>query len=131
VTSVVWHTWVEINSKTAEEKGISTGDVMEVTSPNGTVEAPAYVHPAVPPWTVSMPIGQGHAAFGRYAEGVGVNTLSILAPLTDKDTNALAWAATRVSLRKTGKRIDLPKFEGNVPAFEADQGKIIKIAPPE
>jgi anaerobic selenocysteine-containing dehydrogenase len=135
VTSVVWHTWVEINSKTAEEKGIREGDVMEVTSPNGTVEAPAYVHPAVPPWTVSMPIGQGHKPSDqfaeRYAEGVGTNTLSILAPLTDKDTNALAWAATRVSIRKTGKRIDLPKFEGNVPAFEADQGRIIKITLPD
>lgn len=130
VTSVVWHTWVEINSKTAEEKGIHEGDVVEITSPNGMVEAPVYVHPAVPPWTVSMPIGQGHTAFGRYAEGVGVNTLSILAPLTDGDTRALAWAATRVSIRKTGKRIDMPRFEGNVPAIEADEERIIKIALP-
>ena len=131
VTSMVWHTWVEINSKTAEEKGIRGGDVMEITSPNGTVEAPAYVHPAVPPWTVSMPIGQGHTAFGRYAEGVGVNTLSILAPITDGDTNALAWAATRVRLRNTGKHIDMPRFEGNVPAFETEEQNIIKITLPD
>jgi molybdopterin-containing oxidoreductase family iron-sulfur binding subunit len=131
VTTVVWHTWVEINSKTAEEKGIHEGDMIEITSPNGKVEAPAYVHPAVPPWTVSMPIGQGHTAFGRYAEGVGVNTLSILAPLTDGETRALAWAATRVSIRKTGKRIDMPRFEGNVPAIEADEGRIIPITLPD
>jgi len=131
VTSMVWHTWVEINSKTAEEKGIREGDVMEITSPNGTVEAPAYVHPAVPPWTVSMPIGQGHTTFGRYAEGVGVNTLSILVPITDGDTNALAWAATRVRLRNTGKHIDMPRFEGNVPAFETEEQNIIKIALPD
>lgn len=131
VTSVVWHTWVEINSKTADEKGIREGDMIEITSPSGTVVAPAYVHPAVPPWTVSMPIGQGHTAFGQYAEGVGVNTLSILAPLTDGDTRALAWAATRVSLRNTGKRIDVPRFEGNVPAFETEKGKIIKLALPK
>ncbi|MDA0988373.1 MAG: molybdopterin-dependent oxidoreductase [Chloroflexi bacterium] len=130
VTSMVWHTWVEINTKTAEEKGIRVGDMMEITSPNGTVKAPAYVHPAVPPWTVSMPIGQGHTTFGRYAEGVGVNTLSILAPITDVDTNALAWAATRVRIRNTGEHIDIPRFEGNVPAFEAEEGRIIKIASP-
>jgi len=131
VTTVVWHTWIEINSKTAEEKGIHEGDMIEITSPNGIVEAPAYVHPAVPPWTVSMPIGQGHTAFGRYAEGVGVNTLSILAPLTDGDTRSLAWASTRVSIRKTGKRIDMPRFEGNVPAFELEGERIIKLALPD
>jgi anaerobic selenocysteine-containing dehydrogenase len=130
VTSLVWHTWIEINTKTAEEKGIRVGDIMEVTSPNGTVKAPAYVHPAVPPWTVSMPIGQGHTTFGRYAEGVGVNTLSMLAPITDGDTNALAWAATRVRIRNTGEHIDMPRFEGNVPAFEVEEGKIIQIASP-
>jgi anaerobic selenocysteine-containing dehydrogenase len=135
VTSVVWNTWVEINSKTAEEKGIREGDVMEITSPNGTVRAPAYVHPAVPPWTVSMPIGQGHKpsdqSAERYAEGVGVNTLSILAPIVDGDTGALAWAATRVRISKTGEHVDLPHFEGNVPAFEADEQRIIKIALPD
>ena len=131
VTSVVWHTWVELNSKTAEEKGIKEGDVLEITSPKGTVTAPAYVHPAVPPWTVSMPIGQGHTAFGRYAEGFGVNTLSILAPQIDGDTGALAWAATRVSIRNTGRRIDMPRFEGNVPAIEAEEGRIIKLTLPD
>jgi anaerobic selenocysteine-containing dehydrogenase len=131
VTSVVWHTWVEINSKIAEDKGIEVGDIMKITSPSGTVEVPAYVHPAVPPWTVSMPLGQGHTSFGRYAEGVGVNILSVLVPLTEKYTGALAWAATRVSVTKTGRHIDVPRFEGNVPAIEADPGRVIKIASPD
>ena len=130
VTSVVWHTWVEMNSKTAEENGIREGDILEVSSSNGSVEAPAYIHPAVPPWTVSMPIGQGHTAFGQYAEGVGVNTISLLAPITDGETNALAWAATRVRVRNTGNRIDIPKFAGNQFAEETEEQAIIKITRP-
>jgi len=135
VTTMVWRTWVEMNTKTAGEKGIREGDMLEVTSSNGTVIAPAYIHPAVPPWTVSMPVGQGHKVSGqfseRYAEGIGVNTLSILAPVVDGDTGALAWAATRVSIKKTGEHIDLSRFEGNVPAIELEPGKIIQIALPD
>ena len=68
---------------------------------------------------------------GQYAEGVGANVISILAPLADKDTKALAWAATRVRVRKTGRHVDVPKFEGNVPALEVDEGHIVKITRPE
>ena len=131
VTSMVWDTWIEMNSKTAEEKDIREGDMLEIVSPKGKFEVPVYVHPAVPPWTVSMPVGQGHTSYGRWAEGVGVNTLSILATLTDQDTGALAWAATRVSIRKTGKRIDMRRFEGNVPAIEAEPGRVIPLASPD
>jgi hypothetical protein len=43
----------------------------------------------------------------------------------------LAWAATRVSIKKTGEHIDLSRFEGNVPAIELEPGKIIQIALPD
>ena len=69
ITTVVWHTWVEINSKTAEEMGISEGDMVLVTAAGNSLEVPAYPHPGVPPDTVSMPIGQGHTAFGAVRGG--------------------------------------------------------------
>ncbi|MDE2941881.1 MAG: molybdopterin-dependent oxidoreductase [Chloroflexota bacterium] len=132
ITTIVWHTWVEMNTRTAEEMGLSKGDMVVVTAEgNRTVEAPVYPHPAVPPDTVSMPIGQGHTAFGQYAEGVGVNTLSLLAGLTDSSTGALAWAATRVRVVKSNLSIDIPRFEGNQFAEEADEQAIIKITKPE
>ena len=45
-----------------------------------------------------MPVGQGHETFTRYASGRGENPVAILAPLTEADTGALAWAATRVKI---------------------------------
>ena len=132
ITTVVWHTWVEINSRTAEDMGIMEGDILEVQSSRRTIEAPAYPHPGVPPNTVSMPIGQGHTAFGQYAEGVGANTLSLLDVITDRDTQSLAWAATKVRVRKAehGHRIDIPKFAGNQFAEEPHKGLIIKVTGP-
>ena len=132
ITSVVWHTWVEMNSRTAEEMGLSTGDLVVVTAEgNRTLEVPVYPHPGVPPDTVSMPIGQGHSGFGRYADSVGANTISLLSALTDGQTGGLAWAATRVRVVKSDLSIDIPRFEGNQLAEEADEQAIIKITKPD
>jgi molybdopterin-containing oxidoreductase family iron-sulfur binding subunit len=127
ITSMTWHAWVEVNSKLAEDMGIKEGDMLEISSPAGSVEAPAYVHPAVPPWTVSMPVGQGHTNYGEYASGIGVNLMNVIAPIVDVDTRALAWAGTRVKIRNTGVNIDIPKFEGSVPSIEAEEGHIIQV----
>ena len=125
VTTATWQTWVEINMKVAEEMGISEGDVVKVSSPHGTIEALAYPHPGMPPDVVSVPIGQGHKAGGRYAEGRGANVLSILSPTTDTQTGALAWAATRVSISKTGEWVRLPKFENTVPELPTDEEQAV------
>ncbi len=122
ITTATWQTWVEINHRTAEDMGVVEGDVVRLVSQYGAVEALVYPHPGMPPDVVSVPIGQGHRAGGRYAEGRGSNVLSILAPLEDETTGALAWAATRVAVEKTGRWIRLPKFENSVSEFPVDEG---------
>ena len=49
-----------------------------------------------------MPVGQGHETFTRYASGRGVNPVTILAPVAEPVTGALAWAATRVKISRVG-----------------------------
>jgi len=39
----------------------------------GEAEIPAYVTPLTIPGVLSMPLGQGHTSFGRFAKGCGVN----------------------------------------------------------
>ncbi|MDP6496960.1 MAG: 4Fe-4S ferredoxin, partial [Dehalococcoidia bacterium] len=103
---------------------------IKVESARGSIEALAYPHPAVSPTVVSVPFGQGHAAGGRYAEGRGANVNDVLDSLTDKDTGALAWAATRVRLEKTGRWFRLPRFENSAPDLAVDEGqKVIQITP--
>ncbi|MGA8870953.1 MAG: molybdopterin-dependent oxidoreductase [Candidatus Acidiferrales bacterium] len=103
ISSVMWGSWVEINTQTAAKLGIAQGDLLEVASQHGTLEAPAFVTPGIAPDCVAMPIGQGHTNFTRYAKDRGANPISILAPLTDAETGALAWAATRVKISRIGK----------------------------
>ncbi len=126
-STVSWQTWVELNPKTAASMGIATNDIVIVTSPSGQLEAPVYVYPAIPPNVVGIPAGQGHTYFGRYAEQRGANPLSILAPMQESETGALAWSATRVQLTRTGRQYRLPKLEGAVPAVEPDDYDLVQI----
>jgi anaerobic selenocysteine-containing dehydrogenase len=102
MTSGMWCSWVEINEQKARELGIAQGDLIEITSTQGSVRAPAFLNPGISPEAVAMPVGQGHTNFTRYATDRGVNPLSILAPTTIAETGTLAWSATRVKIAKVG-----------------------------
>jgi hypothetical protein len=121
ITTGTWRTWVEINHEVANRLGVNEGDVIRVTSDFGSIEALAYPHPGISPEVVAIPIGQGHIGTGRYAEGRGSNVYSILAPLKDSNSGALAWGATKVTIQRTGQWVRLPKFENTVPDFPEDE----------
>lgn len=130
ISTNVWQTWLEVAQRTADELQLATGDVVRLTTPQGTVELPVYVNPAAQPGVIAIPFGQGHTAYGRYAEGRGVNPLTIVAPQTDPDTGTLAWSATRCRIEKTGRRMRLARFEGNVPAFQLEEFPIVRVMAP-
>lgn len=100
MTSGMWCSWVEINEKKARELGIAQGDIIEISSTQGALRAPAFLNPGLAPDAVAMPVGQGHTNFTRYASNRGVNPISILAPVTIPETGTLAWAATRVKIAR-------------------------------
>ena len=130
MSSAVWDTWAEISKKDAEELNIIEGEVLFVRSINGEIEALAYPHPGVPPGIIGIPMGQGHSHGGRYAEGRGYNVLSIIAGMKDTETGALAWAATKVRVSKSGRRRKVPKFEGTVEAFPIEPGVPVLVVGP-
>jgi anaerobic selenocysteine-containing dehydrogenase len=102
LTSAMWSSWVEINPETAATLGIGEGDLVEVTSGQGSVRTGAVISPGIAPNVVAMPTGQGHRTFTRYASGRGENPVELLAPVTDEGTGTLAWAATRVRIARVG-----------------------------
>ena len=125
LTTIVWDSWVEIHPKKAAELGIVEGDIVEVTGKNGSVKVQAYVFPGIHPDAISIPIGRGHEAMGRYAKGYGVNPFQILDLVYDKETGELALHETRVKISKTGQRVIVVKDEGPVGGNQEGQ----KIVP--
>ena len=109
-SSAMWDLPVEIDPKTAAKLNIANGDRVRVTSPKGSIEAFAYVHPAALPGVISMAIGQGHTHYGRYASGRGANPLSILSRTFEEATGVLVTGGTRVRLERSAKTGELIQF---------------------
>lgn len=123
VTSAMWSNWVELNPTTAAQLNVAQGDVVEVTSSQGSFHAPVVIMPGIAPNVVGAPVGQGHETFTRYASGRGSNPLSVLAPLTESTTGALAWAATRVKIAKAGSASPLILFAGEMREHPHEHGR--------
>lgn len=111
MTTISWQTWVELNPETAAELGVRDGDIVQVTSPQGELEAPVYVYPAIRPDTVAIPLGQGHTDLGRFARDRGSNAMQLIGARTDATGSNLAWAGLRVRVHPTGKKMTLALFE--------------------
>lgn len=118
LSTAMWSSWIEINPQTAARLGFDQGDLIEVTSSQGKLLAPALLSPGIAPDVIAMPVGQGHQTYGRYASGRGANPISILAPLVEPETEALAWAATRVRAEKANGKGDLILFAGGMREYE-------------
>ena len=116
ISKVVWDTWAEIHPETARANGIAQGDLISVGSAHGSIEARAVLLKSVHRDAVAVPLGQGHEAYGRYAEGLGANPLKILDAAADAKTGELAMFATRVSI----KRVAGPEQFGLVKAGGSD-----------
>jgi anaerobic selenocysteine-containing dehydrogenase len=113
LSTAMWGAWVEVNPRTAAALGIVQGDLLEVRSQHGKLQAPVLVAPGIAPDLIAMPFGQGHTNFSRYARGRGANPMSLLAPLQVDEVGSLAWAATRVAVSKVGKA-QLAMFSGGL-----------------
>ena len=118
-STVMWNTWVEINPKTAEELGIDNDDVVLITSEAGAVEAPVYKYPAIRPDTIAMPFGQGHTAYGQFAQGRGVNPADLLGAAVN-GAGDLTFAGLKVRVEKTGKKRQLSRLEGILGVYGFD-----------
>jgi molybdopterin-containing oxidoreductase family iron-sulfur binding subunit len=109
VTKITWHSWVEVHPDTARKLDLRDGEILRVTSPHGSIEAPVFVYQGIRPDVVAVPLGLGHTEYGAYARGRGVNALDLLgAPSGD----FLSYLSTRVSVEKTGGYQTLASIAG-------------------
>lgn len=115
-TTVMWNSWLEIHPETAHELGLEDDDVVRVVSEAGEVELPVYRYPAIRPDTIAIPFGQGHTAYGRYAQGRGVNPLDLVRPALN-EAGDLAFAGMKVKIEKTGRKQTLARLESRMGVY--------------
>jgi anaerobic selenocysteine-containing dehydrogenase len=110
MTTVMWGSWVEINPETARKLEIVEGDVLTIRSPQGTLELPAYIYPGLRPDVISIPAGQGHTHYGRYAAKRGANPLTLTASALDQTSGTVVQTGVRVSVAKAGRVEEIIRF---------------------
>lgn len=119
-TTVMWNTWVEVNPHTAEELGLHDDDIVKIISPYGEIEAAVYLYPAIRPDTIAIPFGQGHTAYGRYAENRGANPADLLGKHLNS-AGDLVFATTKVRIEKTGKYKQLARLESRLGVYGLEE----------
>ncbi len=122
LTSITWQSWVEMNDNDAAALSVVEGDIVRLESPEGSIQVPVYLTPAVPPRVLSVPMGHGRSSGPDTATDrpatESQNVMDILSPRQVEGTGSLAWAGTRVRVTRTGESIKVSKFEGIVRAVE-------------
>lgn len=72
-----WKTWAEINPETGRKLGIKENDEVWIESPAGKIKGTARLYEGIHPDVIGVPVGFGHTAMGRWAEGIGENPRKI------------------------------------------------------
>ena len=116
ITKITWQSWVEVHPDTAARLDVREGEIVELTSPHGTIRSQVYVYAGVRPDVLAMPLGLGHTRYGRYAtmsDGTprGVNALDLLG--AEADRGFLPYLSTRVSVKTTGDYRKVARVDGN------------------
>jgi molybdopterin-containing oxidoreductase family iron-sulfur binding subunit len=111
VTQVTWGGWAEIHPETARGLQIRKGDLLEIRSDYGLLTIPALPIPTVPRQTVALPLGQGHGAYGRFAERLPGNPMALFPPETDP---VHGISPLTVSLRRNGGSFRIANTDGSL-----------------
>lgn len=79
VSKACWDNYACLSVKFAKEKGLNQGDLVKVTSKDGSsVELPVLIQPGLSSKTVAFAMGYGREVTGKAAKGVGKNVYSFL-----------------------------------------------------
>jgi molybdopterin-containing oxidoreductase family iron-sulfur binding subunit len=111
VSKIAWHSWVEVHPDTAAKWGLTTGDFLLLKSPFGAQKFPAWLTRSIRPDVLAVPTGQGHTAYGRYAQDRSANAFELLGP----QVNGYGGRTfvVRASATKTGEHRRIVTTEGS------------------
>ncbi len=125
LTTVAWQTWVDINEAQGKKMGLREGDVVNITTSAGSIQALVYLNPGSPPGIAAVPMGGGQRIGSNYATDrdprESGNVMSILAVAEVDGSGGLAWSANRCTITPTGDSMAVSKMEGGYTSREVGE----------
>jgi molybdopterin-containing oxidoreductase family iron-sulfur binding subunit len=113
ISRVAWQSPVWIHPDTARAEGLARAHIVRIATPGGSIEAPVYITETVRPGLAAMGAGQGHTAYGRWAQQVGANPFAVLAAGFDPACGGPSFTLFGVRLEKTGRSVALAHTDGS------------------
>ncbi len=113
ICRIAWQSPVRMHPDTARARGLKSADIVQIRSREGRIEAPVYVTETIHPSLLAMETGQGHSAYGRYAEKAGANPFALLPAATDPACGGASTYLAAVAMEATGRRIQLANTDGS------------------
>ncbi len=113
VSRVAWQSPVWVHPDTAKTQGLTQAEIVRVGTPDGNIEAPVYITETVRPGLAAMGLGQGHTAYGRWAQNVGANPFALLPAGFDPVCGGPSFTVYGVRLEKTGRSATLAHTDGS------------------
>jgi anaerobic selenocysteine-containing dehydrogenase/Fe-S-cluster-containing dehydrogenase component len=131
ITKIAWQSWAEISTNAADQLGARPGDLLEIETPSGKLEVPAWPRGGLRDDVIVVALGQGHTV-GSYAAPTpddytigkragdipqagparGVNVNAIL-PAQADETGGRAYLAVKAKVTRTGGYQRLPFAQGS------------------
>ncbi len=100
VSCIVWGSSIDMHPKMALSRGLAGGDIVELETRSGKIEAPVRITEDVDPNTVAVCFGQGHTVLGKHAAERGANAFR----LTGRAEDGTIFLTIKIT--KTGRRFD-------------------------
>ena len=113
LSRISWQSPVVMHPETALKQGVAQQDIIRIKSKWGALEAPVYTTNLVQTGTLVMACGQGHEAYGRYAQQTGVNPMALLPPDADSVSGGPHFVAEGVAVQGTGRSMKLALMYGS------------------
>jgi molybdopterin-containing oxidoreductase family iron-sulfur binding subunit len=112
LTKVAWQAPVILHPEAMNRLGVAQGDLVRLHTETADLEAPVYASEAQHPEIALMTIGQGHAAYGRYAQGRGGNPIALLPADTTPSGQPVTMGVLK-AVAHTGRRLKLAHTDGS------------------
>lgn len=119
LTKLTWDNAALLAPQTANEMGLTNGDVVTLTLPDRTVDAPIWITPGQMPGCVTVHLGYGRTRVGRVGEGAGFNAYGLR-------TSDHLWEMSGLEITKTGKSLSLAETQGH---FNMEGRDLLRVAP--
>jgi molybdopterin-containing oxidoreductase family iron-sulfur binding subunit len=100
LSKLTWDNVAMLSPAEAKAMGVTTGDVVRLTSGGGSVDAPVWIQPGHADGCISVTLGYGRSRLGEVANGVGFNAGSLRSSLN-------VWSQPIVSAEVLGSRHEL------------------------